>query len=75
MSCDYCENRKPLYEVGNDEGPNDCCLCLCREATRGPIKLRLFRVRPVYGEQDDYIKISYCPMCGRNLKERTKWYE
>lgn len=75
--CDYCENRKPLYETAMSDGDdsNGCTLYLCTEKIRGPIKMRLFRMSPFHGDQDNYIGINYCPMCGKKLPEKARWDE
>lgn len=66
--CEYCkktedENHPIMFEVGEDGELKDKMSIICNG------KIFALRYKNKYEKLSEVVKINYCPMCGRELKE------
>lgn len=67
--CEYCKktedgNRPIMFEVGKGKELKDKTSIIYNG------KIFALRYKNKYEKLDEVVKINYCPMCGRELKEK-----
>lgn len=66
--CPYCQGEHlPLLEVDGIDGNGESYNATTTITTSSELKTVLFEEYSDFGDEDDSIKVHYCPICGHHL--------